>query len=86
MSEPLIEGQSEIVRIKQHIVEGQLGRRAGDGQFVLGGVQIGAETVNVPIEDILAQYVGEEIRIVVVSLRDAARLVALAHEVSSGDG
>lgn len=74
----------ETVSIRHHIMEGTLDRI--EEQYVLRGVPVGGELVDIPVDDVLRQYKGEDIRIVVVSLEDAERLQALAQGMGNGDG
>ena len=73
----------EVVSVRHHIMEGTLDRI--EERYVLRDVPVDGELVDVPIDDVLRQYKGEDIRIVVVSLKDAERLQALAQGMGDGN-
>ncbi len=78
-----IEIEEHPVTVRTHVVEGWI-ERYEEG-FRLTGVPLpdGSEG-EIPVNNILEQYEGEEVRIVVVSLDDAQRLASLAQEMANG--
>ncbi len=77
-----IEGTSEFVSIQHHLIEGTLGRIEDD--YVVRGVPTEDGSVDVRVNDLLSQYEGQDVRIVVLSLKDADRLLALAQGMEDG--
>lgn len=77
-----IEVTEEIISIKHHLVEGTLDRI--ESGYVLREVVVDGEAIDVPVNDILRQYEGQDIRIVVLSLADAERMLALAQGMEHG--
>lgn len=77
-----IEITEQVVGVRTHIVEGWI-RREPEG-FNITGVLLpdGTEGV-IPVNNIIEQYEGQEVRIVVVSLEDAQRLVNMAEEMAN---
>ena len=75
-----IEGTSEIFSVRQHLVEGRLLKI--DDRYMMQDVQLEERVGDLWLEDVLDQYDGEEIRIVIVSLKDAAKMLALAKQMA----
>lgn len=67
--------ESKEIGIQHHMIEGRLEYQ--DGEYVLCDIPLGEETITVSVKDILRQYLGEEVRMVVLNLSEATAIAEL---------